>query len=92
MPPAEPFDTYGSRDGLQLALRGEPVKTVCVTAPPGYPDIDALYKQQALETDRKKREVMLHQIQPFLNERVRFAHIFEYVWPSGIGPGSRSLP
>src|SRR5256886_15356103 len=29
----------------------------------GYPDIDALYKQQALETDRRKREAALHQIQ-----------------------------
>jgi peptide/nickel transport system substrate-binding protein len=52
----------------------------------GYPDIDALYRQQALETDRKKREAMLHQIQQTLHERVRFAPIFEYVWPSGIGP------
>ena len=52
----------------------------------GYPDIDALYRQQAVETDRKKREVMLHQIQQTLHERVRFAPIFEYWWPSGIGP------
>jgi len=52
----------------------------------GYPDIDALYRQQALETDRKKREAMLHQIQQTLHERVRFAPIFEYWWPSGIGP------
>jgi peptide/nickel transport system substrate-binding protein len=52
----------------------------------GYPDIDALYKQQARETDRKKREVMLHQIQQLLHERVRFGPIFEYHWPSGIGP------
>jgi len=52
----------------------------------GYPDIDALYKQQALETDRKKREVMLHQIQQTLHERVRFGPIFEFSWPSGIGP------
>ena len=52
----------------------------------GYPDIDALYKQQALETDRKKREAMLHQIQQTLHERVRFAPIFEFLWPSGIGP------
>src|SRR5262249_57196474 len=29
----------------------------------GYPDIDALYKQQATETDKKKREATLHQIQ-----------------------------
>jgi peptide/nickel transport system substrate-binding protein len=52
----------------------------------GYPDVDALYRQQALETDRKKREAMLHQIQQILHERVRFGPIFEYIWPSGIGP------
>src|SRR5438046_771690 len=52
----------------------------------GYPDIDALYKQQGLETDRKKREAMLYQIQQLLHERVGFAPIFEYVLPSGIGP------
>jgi ABC-type transport system substrate-binding protein len=51
-----------------------------------YPDIDALYKQQALESDRKKREAMLHQIQQLLHERVRFAPIWDYVWPSGVGP------
>ena len=52
----------------------------------GYPDIDALYQQQARETDRKKREVLLHQIQQLLHERVRFAPIYDYVWPSGVGP------
>jgi peptide/nickel transport system substrate-binding protein len=52
----------------------------------GYPDIDALYKEQARETDRKKREVLLHEIQRLLHERVRFAPIFEYFWPSGLGP------
>ena len=50
------------------------------------PDVDALYKQQARETDRKKREVMLHKIQQLLYERVRFGPIWEYIWPSGIGP------
>jgi peptide/nickel transport system substrate-binding protein len=50
------------------------------------PDVDALYKQQARETDRKKREVMLHKIQQLLYERVRFAPIWEYIWPSAIGP------
>src|SRR3989475_7490343 len=50
-----------------------------------YPDIDALYKQQARETDRKKREAMLHQIQRLLQERVRFGPIYEYIWPSGVG-------
>ena len=52
----------------------------------GYPDIDALYKQQARETDRKKREATLHQIQRLLYERVRFGPIYEYIWPSGVGP------
>jgi peptide/nickel transport system substrate-binding protein len=52
----------------------------------GYPDVDALYRQQASETDRKKREALLLQIQQILHERVRFAPIFEYHWPSGIGP------
>jgi len=51
-----------------------------------YPDIDALYKEQALVTDRRKREALLHQIQQLLHERVRFAPIWEYVWPSGVGP------
>ncbi|PYM11749.1 MAG: hypothetical protein DMD81_26040, partial [Candidatus Rokuibacteriota bacterium] len=52
----------------------------------GWPDVDQLYKQQAVETDRKKREAMLHQLQQTLHERVRFGPIFEYIWPSGIGP------
>jgi peptide/nickel transport system substrate-binding protein len=52
----------------------------------GYPDIDALYKQQSRETDPRKREAMLHQIQRLLHERVRFAPIMEFIWPSGVGP------
>jgi peptide/nickel transport system substrate-binding protein len=51
-----------------------------------YPDIDALYKQQARETDRKKREAMLRQIQQLLHERVRFGPVYDYIWPSGVGP------
>ena len=52
----------------------------------GWPDVDALYKQQARETDKKKREAMLRQIQQILHERVRFAPMFDYIWPSGVGP------
>ena len=52
----------------------------------GYPDIDDLYKRQSVETDKKKREAMLHQIQRLVYERVRYGPIFEYVWPSGVGP------
>jgi peptide/nickel transport system substrate-binding protein len=52
----------------------------------GYPDIDALYKQQAREIDPRKREAQLHQIQRLLHERVRFAPIMDCIWPSGVGP------
>ena len=48
----------------------------------GYPDVDALYKQQAREPDRKKREALLRQIQQVLHERVRFGPIYDYIWPS----------
>jgi peptide/nickel transport system substrate-binding protein len=52
----------------------------------GYPDIDELYNRQLGETDPAKREAMLHQIQQTLHERTRFAPIFDYFWPSGVGP------
>jgi peptide/nickel transport system substrate-binding protein len=50
------------------------------------PDIETLYRQQARETDRKKREQMLRQIQQLIYDRVRFAAIYDFIWPSGIGP------
>jgi len=52
----------------------------------GYSDVDTLYKQQAREADRKKRAALLHQIQQIIYDRVRIAPIYEYIWPSGIGP------
>jgi peptide/nickel transport system substrate-binding protein len=51
----------------------------------GWPDLDALFKQQARETDARKREALLQQIQQTVADRVRFAMIFDYVWPSGVG-------
>ncbi len=52
----------------------------------GFPDVDDLYKRQARETDRKKREALLHQIQQIVYDRVGIAPIYQYIWPSGIGP------
>jgi len=52
----------------------------------GYPDIDELYNRQLTEVDPAKRQAMLHQIQKTLHERTRYAPIFDYFWPSGIGP------
>jgi len=51
-----------------------------------YPDIETLYRQQAQELDKKKRAAMLAQIQQQLYDRVRFAAIYDFIWPSGIGP------
>src|SRR3954470_14656603 len=52
----------------------------------GWPDVDELYQKQLTETDPAKRKAMLHQIQKILHERTRFAPIYDYFWPSGIGP------
>jgi len=51
-----------------------------------YPDIEALYEKQAQETDRRRRETMLHQLQQMIAERTRIAPIMDYFWPSGLGP------
>jgi len=52
----------------------------------GYPDIDALFQQQAVERDRATREAMLHHIQQLTVERVMFAPIFDFRALHGIGP------
>jgi peptide/nickel transport system substrate-binding protein len=64
----------------------EAVISTGVFAYGGYPDIDALFQQQDVETDRAKREALLHQIQQHMHERVMFGPIWLYFWPSGIGP------
>jgi peptide/nickel transport system substrate-binding protein len=52
----------------------------------GYPDIDDLFRQQAVERDRDKREALLHQIQQLMQERVMYAAIFDSVPLHGVGP------
>jgi len=51
----------------------------------GYPDIDALYQQQARERDHGKREVVLHRIQQLTAERVMFAPIINLRALMGVG-------
>jgi peptide/nickel transport system substrate-binding protein len=51
-----------------------------------YPDIDALFREQAVDLDAKKREATLHKIQQLLHERVVFAHLWQFAGISGIGP------
>jgi len=52
----------------------------------GSPDIDDLFRQQAQERDRSKREAMLYQIQRLMHERVMHAPIFEPATLHGVGP------
>jgi peptide/nickel transport system substrate-binding protein len=52
----------------------------------GYPDIDALFQQQAGERDRATREALLHRIQQLTVERVMFAPIMDFRALHGIGP------
>jgi peptide/nickel transport system substrate-binding protein len=52
----------------------------------GYPDIDGLFREQAVELDPKKREAMLHRIQQLMHERAMYAPIVEPAFLSGVGP------
>jgi peptide/nickel transport system substrate-binding protein len=50
------------------------------------PDVETLYKQQAREPDKKRREALLHKMQQILYDRVRFGPIYEFIWASAVGP------
>jgi len=51
-----------------------------------YPDIDALFQQQAVELDHAKREALLHKIQQIVHERVIAAPLWQLAGLSGVGP------
>jgi len=52
----------------------------------GYPDIDGLFREQAVELDRAKREATLHKIQQMIYERAMFAPIWDFAFLHGVGP------
>ena len=47
---------------------------------------DALYQQQAVELDHKKREELLHKMQQLVYERTVFAPIWQLAFLNGVGP------
>jgi peptide/nickel transport system substrate-binding protein len=51
-----------------------------------YPDIDGLFGEQAAETDRKKRDAVLHRIQQLVHEKTMLAPIWELAFLNGVGP------
>jgi peptide/nickel transport system substrate-binding protein len=50
------------------------------------PEVDDLFRRQARELDRKKREALLHQIQTILHEQVVQAPVYHLGFPIGVGP------
>ena len=58
----------------------------------GYPDIDALFRDQAAEMDKKRREGLLHKIQQLMYERAMFAPIVEQPALTGVGPRMAEVP
>ena len=50
------------------------------------PEIDDLFRRQAKELDRKKREALLFQIQRILQEQATQAPVYHLGFPTGIGP------
>ena len=51
-----------------------------------YPEIDALFRAQATELDRPRREAALHRIQQLMHEKAMFAPIWQLAAMTGIGP------
>jgi peptide/nickel transport system substrate-binding protein len=51
-----------------------------------YPDIDALFAEQAAQTDRARREAILHRLQQLVHDKAIFAPIWQQAFISGVGP------
>jgi len=54
------------------------------------PEVEDLFQRQARETDVKKREALVYQIQGILHDRVIQIPIYELAFIWGVGPASRS--
>jgi len=51
-----------------------------------YPDLDALYQQQAVELNHQKREAIPHKMQQIVYERTIYAPIWQLAFINGVGP------
>ncbi len=52
----------------------------------GYPDIDGLFREQAVELDRKKREALLHRIQQLIHDKAMYLPIWQLALVQAHGP------
>jgi len=53
---------------------------------------DALFRDQAGEMDRNRREALLHRIQQLMHERAMFGPIIEQAGLIGVGPRLAEVP
>ena len=51
-----------------------------------YPDLDAMFEQQAVELDHSKRAAILTRMQQILYERVITTHLWQLAFINGVGP------
>ncbi len=51
-----------------------------------YPDIDALFPEQAAELDHARRAATLHKIQQLVHERTIYAPLWQQAFLNGVGP------
>jgi len=51
-----------------------------------YPDLDAMFEQQAVELDHGKRAEILTRMQQILYERVITTHLWQLAFINGVGP------
>jgi peptide/nickel transport system substrate-binding protein len=51
-----------------------------------YPDIDGLFREQAGELDRKRREATLHRIQQLIHDKAMYAPVWELGFIHAHGP------
>jgi peptide/nickel transport system substrate-binding protein len=51
-----------------------------------YPELDALFQQQAGELNYQRREAILHQMQQIVHEQAIYAPIWQLAFLNGVGP------
>jgi peptide/nickel transport system substrate-binding protein len=51
-----------------------------------YSDIEGLFREQATELDRARRETILHRMQQLVYEKAMFAPIWDFAFLHGVGP------
>jgi len=51
-----------------------------------YPDVDGLFREQAAELDRTRREATLHRLQQLIHEKAMFVPVWDFAFLHGVGP------